>query len=103
MGNFGKNEDCPPSQELLAFQNGDIPVSESADLRKHLAVCEFCSAEVEFYERYPQMEESADTPASPEMPEPLRELAVALLGGHSSPNQFERLVRDSDLLLLDDR
>src|SRR5690606_17789794 len=54
MGNFGKNEDCPPSQDLLAFQNGDIPLRESAGLRRHLAECEFCSAEVDFYEKYPQ-------------------------------------------------
>lgn len=96
MGNFGKNGDCPPSQDLLAFQNGDIPVSESAELRRHLAACEFCSAEVTFYERYPQIDEPAESAPSPAMPEPLRELAEALIGKGPSPGHFERLIRDAE-------
>jgi len=68
-----------------------------------MPVSESCSAEVEFYERYPQIDEPAEVPALPEIPQPLRELAEALIGRNASPHHFERLVRDSDLLLLDDR
>src|SRR5690606_35235851 len=98
MGNFGKNGDCQPSQELLAFQNGDIPVSESSELRRHLASCEFCSAEVAFYERYPQIDEPADAAPSPAIPEPLRELAEALIGKRQSPDQFDRLIREAEIV-----
>ena len=76
MANFCKNEDCPTSQVLLAFQNGDIEVKDSADIRRHLAGCEFCAAEVEFYSYYPP----ADEPVKAEkIPQPLYELAEALL------------------------
>jgi hypothetical protein len=76
MSNFCKNGSCPDSHDLLAFQNGDLEVADSVELRAHLAECEFCSAEVEFYSHYPQPEESVE---SPEMPKPLAELAEALL------------------------
>lgn len=93
MSNFCKNEDCPPSQQLLAYQLGEIELSESRDIRRHLAACEFCAAEVEFYEHYPPAEEAADTTAA-EMPEPLFELAEALLSGKRGVSSLEKLVRD---------
>lgn len=51
-------------------------VTSSEDLRQHLANCEFCSAELEFYRRHPPREEKVE-PVS--IPEPLFELADALL------------------------
>ncbi len=79
--NFCKNEDCPSSQELLEFQNGDILLEYGSDIRLHLASCEFCSAEIEFYSHYPQNweEDPSDAPAPTEIPGPLYELAEALL------------------------
>lgn len=76
--NFSKNEDCPPSQVLLDFQNGDIDRESGVDIRIHMAACEFCSAEVEFYSHYPL---SSDEPVNePDaIPAPLFELAEALL------------------------
>lgn len=91
MANFCKNEDCPPSQELLAFQNGDLEVSESGPIRKHLAVCEFCAAEVEFYGLFPPAEEKVE-PES--MPTPLRELAEALLKDKRDQHSFYELIED---------
>jgi hypothetical protein len=93
MSNFCKHEDCPPSLELLAFQNGDIEVSDSGHIRRHLAVCEFCAAEVEFYGHYPP----ADEKVEPEkMPEPLHDLAEALLRGERDMSSIYKLMKDSD-------
>lgn len=73
---FCKNEDCPSSHELLGFQTGDLSQSLANEVRRHLAACEFCSAEVEFYSHYPQEEGASETA---EIPPPLYELAEALL------------------------
>lgn len=77
MINFCKNSDCPASQKLLAFQNGDSMEKESLRIRKHLETCDFCQAEVELYAHYQPSEELCQ---ETEMPAPLRELAQALLG-----------------------
>lgn len=90
MASFCKNEDCPPSQDLLAFLNGDVPLIEGKDIRRHLAVCEFCSAEVDFYERYPQLDEPAEI-RSPDIPRPLYELAEALIGRKRTAGSLESL------------
>ena len=76
MTGFCKNEDCPSSHELLCFQNGDLSRTRGSEIRKHMAACEFCSAEVEFYSHYPQEEGSSEIT---EIPAPLFELAEALL------------------------
>lgn len=76
MTSFCKNEDCPSSNELLEFQTGDLPRTRDSEIRKHLASCEFCAAEVEFYSHYPQEEGSS---VAAEIPGPLYELAEALL------------------------
>jgi hypothetical protein len=73
---FCKNEGCPSSQELYAFQNGDISADDGAPIRMHLRNCEFCTAEVEFYEHYPSQAEITETIS---IPGPLYELATALL------------------------
>lgn len=75
--NFCKSEDCPASQELLDFQNGDIELDRGSAICAHLAVCEFCAAEVEFYSHYPQTHEDVEEIA--EIPAPLFELAEAIL------------------------
>lgn len=79
--NFCKNEDCPASQELLDFQNGDVELDRGSAICAHLAVCEFCSAEVEFYSRYPQqnVEHEDDRDIVTQIPQPLYELAEAIL------------------------
>lgn len=91
---FSKNEDCPSSQKLLEFQNGDLEKARGTEVRKHLAACEFCAAEVEFYSHYPQEEGSSETSA---IPGPLYELAEALLknrqGDHSS---LDTLLKEKD-------
>lgn len=76
MTGFCKNENCPSSHELLAFQNGDLSRESGSEIREHLASCEFCTAEVDFYTRYPQDDTAGETC---EIPAPLYELAEALL------------------------
>lgn len=77
MINFCKSANCPTSQKLLAFQNGKVLIKEQKLISRHLAVCEFCASEVEFYAHYPQTEEEFVQKA--EIPVPLFELASALL------------------------
>jgi hypothetical protein len=78
MANFRKNSECPSSQELLRFQK-----SESSrgcrKIKKHITECEFCAAELGFYARFPQSEETSFIQPPSEIPAPLYELAEAIL------------------------
>ena len=76
MVTFCKTANCPSSEELLTFQNGKTSSVECERIEAHLAKCEFCEAEVEFYAHYPQADE---TVAKVEIPIPLFQLAKALL------------------------
>ena len=93
MTKFCKNEDCPASEDLLAFQVGDMSVTEGAGIRRHLAVCEFCSAEVEFYTNYPPAEARIEPT---EIPQPLFELAEALLNKKSDDTFFDKLLEEDE-------
>ena len=86
MVNFCKNANCPSSPDLLKFQNSEISQKEKRGIERHLAACEFCAAEVEFYKHYPQAEERIETD---EIPRPLYELAETLLGNRR--NDFSML------------
>lgn len=102
MNDFCKNEDCPASQELLEFANGDLTVERGSEINFHLHSCEFCSAEVEFYICYPQ----ADVPAEPvepaEIPAPLFELAEALLKHrHDGNASLDSLLEEKGTFVLD--
>ena len=77
MITFCKSANCPSSQDLLTFQSGEFSLREREAVETHLATCEFCASEAEFYAHYPQAEE---TVAKVEIPLPLYELAEALLG-----------------------
>ena len=97
---FCKNEDCPASHELLAYENGDLARSRSGEVRLHLASCEFCSAEVEFYSHYPQAE--VEIPEPSEIPAPLYELAEALLKHrHTDASSLNSLLKEKEGLVLD--
>ncbi|CAN5327979.1 hypothetical protein BH10ACI2_BH10ACI2_10440 [soil metagenome] len=95
MSGFCKNEDCPSSNELLDFQNGDLPRSRGSEIIKHLSACEFCEAEVEFYSHYPQEESMGETVEKAEIPAPLFELAEALLKNrHADSRSLNALLRE---------
>lgn len=82
MTAFCKNEDCPSSNELLAYENGDLSRTRTHEITGHLTVCEFCEAEAELYSRYPQFELIPEVTTPVEIPAPLFELAEALLKHH---------------------
>jgi hypothetical protein len=96
---FFKNEDCPSSHELLAYQNGDLGRTRAVEVRKHMAACEFCAAEVEFYSHYPQADAAVETPEIAEIPAPLYELAEALLKHrHADAVSLNLLLKDEEPL-----
>ena len=76
MVTFCKSKNCPASEQLLAFQGGNVSAAERKKIDAHTSICEFCLSEVEFYAHYPQTEEPV---AKVEIPVPLFELARALL------------------------
>ena len=87
MDRFYKTGECPASQILAALQGSLIAGDE---LQSHLASCEFCSAELEFYRRYPPREENVEPG---KIPGPLYELADALLHKKRSISALYNLVR----------
>ena len=79
MTGFCKNEDCPSSNKLLEFQSRELPKTTGDKIRRHLAKCEFCSAEVALYSHFPQEDGATETVELTGIPAPLYELAEALL------------------------
>lgn len=97
---FRKNEDCPASQELLAYETGGLGSARELTIAEHLAVCEFCEAEVEFYSRFPQEDLSNETAAFADIPAPLFELAEALLKKHhTSAKSLNSLLKNNGLAI----
>lgn len=102
MTGFFKNEDCPSSNELLEYQNGDLPRSRGSEIGRHLGSCDFCEAEVEFYSTYPQGREETTTNEIGEIPAPLFELAEALLKNrHGDTGSLNSLLKEKTDLILD--
>ena len=89
MGSFVKTKDCPSSERLLAFQCGEL--ADVTRIARHLEVCEFCFAEVWLYEKFPPIEEQVDPGP---IPEPLRQLADALLQKRPDLSSLYKLVTD---------
>ena len=101
MINVCKNEDCPSSNELLEFQNGDLTRTRGVEIRRHLSTCEFCEAEVEFYSNYPQGPDDAREEPD-EIPAPLFELAEALFKNRlGDPSSLNSLLREKSGLITD--
>src|SRR5688572_10673535 len=94
MTNFSKSDDCPSSQELNAFEQGEIAVGDGRVIRQHLRSCEFCAAESDFYARFPQpLEiEPAELPENASIPQPLRELAETLMNKNRGSSALESLL-----------
>lgn len=95
---FCKNANCPLSKDLLAYQTGEISARERERITVHLRFCEFCTAEVEFYAHYPQADETIE---QTEIPQPLLELAEALLTNRQKNiSALNKLLNEADELLL---
>lgn len=94
MINFRKNQHCPSSEKLLAFQKGETRASVTEFIKRHFVECEFCSAEVELYSHYPQ---SDDPIGKPDIPPYLYELADALLGNKGRDfRSLDKLLNEND-------
>jgi len=100
MTKFHKSPNCPLSSDLLSYQTGKVALREKEKISVHLRFCEFCAAEVEFYAHYPQSEEFIE---NPEIPQPLYELAEALLSNKYKDNLLlKRLFFDKENAGLND-
>jgi hypothetical protein len=73
----------------LEYQRGSLEIERRPAVLSHLEDCEFCAAEVEFYSFYPQRDENV-VPAV--IPEPLFDLAEALLKTHRGQASLENLI-----------
>lgn len=63
-------------------------------IREHLTACEFCAAEVEFYEHYPQTDEPV---VATQIPQPLYELAESLLSSkRNKVASLDSLLNDAE-------
>ena len=73
---FRKRVSCPSSQTLLAFRRSHLSYEDSARIESHLAICDFCNAELQLLTFHHSDHEEY---AFAEMPMPLRRLAEGLL------------------------
>ncbi|HUF03538.1 MAG TPA: hypothetical protein VMM38_05115 [Aridibacter sp.] len=79
---FKKSADCPSSDRLLAFRQGRLGNFASDIVGRHVASCDFCSAELEFYRNFPVI---PDEEVKPDLiPRPLYDLAQAILTNRTS-------------------
>ena len=98
---FRKSANCPLSKDLLAYQTGEIQARERERISIHLRFCEFCEAEIEFYAHYPQSDEAIE---KTDIPQPLLELAEALLNNqHKDKSVLNKLLNEADELQLQKR
>lgn len=73
-----------------------MSVADGGYIRSHLRTCEFCAAEAEFYEHYPILGETYEQVSSPAIPEPLFELAEAILSKKEPSRTLDRLIKEID-------
>ncbi|HEY6046560.1 MAG TPA: hypothetical protein VIU65_08155 [Pyrinomonadaceae bacterium] len=87
---FRKSAHCPASETLLAYRKSGMARGETAFVEAHLAVCEFCSSELQLLDRYSY---GAEEIVIGRIPVALRALAEALLPkvtrGYSTAGIFE--------------
>ncbi len=96
MAKFCKSEDCPTSQDLLAYQTGEMEVADGREIRRHIAACEFCAAEIEFYEHYPPPDPVEELSKTTRIPGPLYDLAESLLSKKHGSRTMEKLMSEID-------
>ena len=76
LHNFRKTGACPAASTLLSYRSEKLSPEIVALVRKHLAVCEFCNAELRLLAHH---QPSQRSPRTPEMPKDLRILAESIL------------------------
>jgi len=74
---FRKTAACPASWTLLSYRSQKLSPEIAALVRKHLADCEFCNAELRLLAHHRPL--AGRRPQTPEIPTNLRILAESLL------------------------
>jgi uncharacterized protein (UPF0276 family) len=98
MAKFSKSVKCPASEDLLKFQNNTLDSKDCEKVAKHLSICEFCASEADLYMHFPENEVHI---IEEQIPQPLRELAEALLGNKGADFRLlNRLLCDNESLIL---
>ena len=93
MSNFRKEITCPSSWELVDLLNGEVAGDVGLRIAVHLAECDFCAAELEFYRAHPP---DGSAGSAPPMPAPLLELAEALIAKETIHiSRLEYLLKDA--------
>ncbi len=99
MISFHKSVDCPTSQDLLVYQNNELPRKTASQIEQHICSCDFCGAEVEFYTHCPQVGD--EKVSITEIPSPLFELAEALLNNKNKDiSMLNKLLNETNGLTL---
>jgi len=75
---FMKTAACPASATLLSFSSNSLSVDIAGDVRDHLEICDFCSAELPLLAHHQPAGNGTNKP--PEIPMDLRILAESILG-----------------------
>jgi hypothetical protein len=84
---FCKRYTCPSAETLLLYQMEKDRYSSASRVRRHLAECDFCSAEMQLLKRYPNINE---TYKPVEMPLHLQVLAQNLFSQLKQSRQRRR-------------
>ena len=74
---FKKTAACPASATLLSFRANSLSVKTATDVKEHLELCDFCSAELPLLAHHQSARGGQKTP---EIPMNLRVLAESILG-----------------------
>ena len=75
---FKKTAACPASATLLSFRANSLSAAAAVDVRDHLDLCDFCSAELPLLAHHGASAAGGHKP--PEIPMNLRILAESILG-----------------------
>ena len=92
---FCKTLRCPTSQALLDYHRSVKSCGDRAGVERHLASCDFCSAELQLLTRY---QSEAEEYSFAEMPAQIRRLAEDLL--NQSTATFQGLAESAESLRL---
>jgi hypothetical protein len=75
---FKKTAACPASSTLLSFRSNSLSATVATDVKEHLELCDFCSAELPLLAHHLPLAKDGHKP--PEIPMNLRVLAESILG-----------------------
>lgn len=97
---FRKQRTCLPAQLLLRYATTTSALGSSRKIAAHLAVCDFCGAELQLLTRYPPVGERVVTRI--EIPVALRCLAESLMAEPSYAARFAETTFEKEPLSLTD-